>query len=199
MSAEPRKLVTSARSYRQSRRAESTAATRARLLAATAELLRGASADDVSLAAVAARAQSTMPTLLRHFDGKDALVAAALGDALAGVRARRPRVSGGDHLEAARVLAAEYEEHDALLRAAEAALPGARDELESARRLHRDWLARTFTRTLSPLPPVVHRRRLAQLVAVSGPGPWRSLRDTEQLGPVQARAAMAELLLALSR
>ena len=148
---------------------------------------------------MAARADTTVPTLLRHFGTKDALVAAAVGAALARLRAERPRVPPGDHLAAARVLAEEYERHAPLLRAAEAALPGARRELEAARRLHRDWLARTFARTLSPLPPVVHRRRLAQLVAVSGPAPWRSLRDTEQLGPVQAQAALAELLRALSR
>ncbi len=186
------------RPYAQSRRALSTAATRARLLEATADLLREAPAQGVTLRAVADRAGSTEPTLLRHFAGKDALVAAALGEALAAVRAARPRVDGEPRV-AARVLASEYESNTALLRAAEAALPGARAQLEPARRLHRDWLARTFTRTLSPLPPVVHRRRLAQLVAVSAPGPWRTLRDTEQLGPVQAEAALVELLRALSR
>ncbi|MCW3010168.1 MAG: hypothetical protein JWO90_572, partial [Solirubrobacterales bacterium] len=92
-----------------------------------------------------------------------------------------------------------YECNAALLRAAEAALPGARRELEAARRLHRDWLARTFAQGLSPLPPVVHRRRLAQLVAVSGPAPWRTLRETENLSAPQAQAALAELLRALTR
>ncbi|MDQ3630958.1 MAG: hypothetical protein M3417_06755 [Actinomycetota bacterium] len=48
------------------------------------------------------------------------------------------------------------------------------------------------------MPPVVHRRRLAQLVAVSGPEPWRALRETERLGPGQAQAALAELLRALA-
>ena len=186
------------RPYQQTRRAASTAATRARLLAATVELLREAPAEGVTLRDVARRAGSTEPTLLRHFTGKDVLVAAALGEALRAVRAARPRVDG-DPRAAAHVLATEYEKQRALLKAAEAALPGAREQLEPARRLHRDWLARTFTRALSPLPPVVHRRRLAQLVAISGPGPWRSLRDTEQLGPVQAEAALAELLRALSR
>lgn len=186
------------RAYHQSRRAASTAATRSRLLEAAAELLRAPPAGGVTLRAVAYRAGSTEPTVLRHFPGKEALIAAALGQALSQVRAARPRVEG-DPRAAAHLLATEYERHSALLQAAEAALPGARDQLEPARRLHRDWLARSFTRALSPLPPVVHRRRLAQLVAVSGPGPWRSLRDTEQLGPVQAEAALAELLRALTR
>jgi AcrR family transcriptional regulator len=176
----------------------STAGTRSRLLEAAEALLRERPADGISLEAVAARAGSTVPTLLRHFGGKDVMVALALGAALARIRAERPRIGPGDHRTAARTLATEYEHHAPLLRAAETALPGAARELEAARRLHRDWLARTFARSLSPLPPVVHRRRLAQLVAVSGPGPWRALRDTEQLGPAQAEAALAELLHALA-
>ena len=181
MSAEPRN---ERRPYRQD---------------ATAALLSEEPAATISLTTIAAAAGTTVPTVLRHFEGKDALVGATVATALARIRAARPRVTPGDHLGAARVLAEEYERHARLLRAAETALPGARRELEAARRLHRDWLARTFARTLSPLPPVVHRRRLAQLVAVSGPAPWRTLRETEHLGPGQAQAALAELLRALSR
>lgn len=189
----------SKRPYRQGARARATAETRGRILEATETLLRVDPAAAVSLDTIARTAGTTVPTVLRHFEGKDALVSAAVAAALARIRAARPRVSPGDHLGAARVLAEEYERHARLLRAAETALPGARRELEAARRLHRDWLARTFARTLSPLPPVVHRRRLAQLVAVSGPSPWRTLRETEHLSPAQATAALAELLRALSR
>jgi AcrR family transcriptional regulator len=192
MSAEPR---TQRRSYRQTARARSADATRRRILDAAEALLR-ADPGAVRVAAVARAAGTTVPTVLRHFATKDALVAAAVGTALARVRADRPRVTPGDHLGAARVLAREYEQHAQLLRAAET-LPDRR-ALEGARRLHRDWLARTFARGLSPLPPVVHRRRLAQLVAVSGPAPWRTLRETEHLGAEQATAALAELLRALS-
>ena len=199
MPTEPPSASHPRRPYRQDARARSTEETRQRILGTAAELLRGAPADALSIAGIARAADTTVPTVLRHFGSKDALVAAAVGAALARLRAARLRPAPGDPVGAARVLAAEYEEHAPLLRAAEAALPGARRDLEAARRLHRDWLARTFARSLSPLPPVVHRRRLAQLVAVSGPEPWRSLRDTEHLGPAQAEAALAELLRALSR
>ncbi len=198
MSAEPRKEHVARRAYRQDARARTTEATRDRLLLAGEELLRAHPVDEVPIAGVARRAGTSVPTLLRHFGTKDALVSAALSAALARGRAARPRVPAGDHLAAARVLAHEYERDAALLRAAEGLAAAAR-ELEAAARLHRDWLARTFAPTLSPLPPVVHRRRLAQLVAVSSPAAWRSLRETEHLGPVQAHAALAELLRALSR
>jgi AcrR family transcriptional regulator len=155
----------------------------------------------VALDAVARQAGTTVPTVLRHFAGKDALVAATLAAALARIRAARPRPragSAGQPLAAADVLAAEYEAHAGLLRAADAALPGAHPALEEARRLHTEWIARTFAPSLSPLLPAIHRRRLAQLVAVSAPASYRALREDQHLGPVQARAALAELLRLLT-
>lgn len=199
MSVEPRNEPISRRPYRQKARARSSEATRRRILEVTAALLRDSAGGAPGLDVVARGSGTTVPTVLRHFETKDALVSSALGSALTQMRAARPRVKPGDHLGAARVLAEEYEREAPLLRAAEAALPGARRELEGARRLHRDWLARTFAQGLSPLPPVVHRRRLAQLVAVSGPAPWRTLREAENLGVAQAQAALAELLRALGR
>lgn len=199
MSADACKEPGSRRPYRQTTRARNAQATRHRVLDATEALLREGPAAAVGLEAVARGAGTTVPTVLRHFGTKDALVSTALESALMRSRAARPRVTPGDHLGAARVLAEEYERDAPLLRTAEAALPGARRELEAARRLHRDWLARTFARSLSPLAPVVHRRRLAQLVAVSSPAPWRTLRETEHLGLAQAQAALAELLRALTR
>ncbi len=196
MPAQPRNEPRTRRPYRQAARARSAEATRTGILAATEELLRDGPPGAVSLERVARAAGSTVPTVLRHFGTREGVVHAALGSLLARIRAERPRVTPGDVTGAARVLGREHERHAALLRAA-AALPGGSRELEAAQRLHRDWLARTFARTLSPLPPVVHRRRLAQLAAVSGPGPWRTLRETEHLGPEQATAALAELLRAL--
>ncbi len=198
MSLQPRREPVPRRPYRQVARAQTAAATRQRILDATEALLREHTARAVAITTVAQAADTTVPTVLRHFATKDILVWSALAAALTRIRAARPRMTAGDHLGAARVLAEEYERDAPLLGAAETALPDARRELEAASRLHRDWLARTFARSLSPLPPVVHRRRLAQLVAVSGPEPWRVLRETERLGPRQAQAALAELLRALA-
>ena len=199
MSSAPRNQRVSPRPYRQRARARGVEATRRRILDAAERLLRRHAADAVTIASVARTAGTTVPTVLRHFETKNTLLTAALADALGRSRAARPRVAPGDHLAAARVLAEEYERDAALLRAAEATAHRARRAFEAPHRLHRDWLARTFAPGLSPLPPVVHRRRLAQLVAISGPAPWRALRDTEHLGPKQAQAALAELLGALGR
>ncbi len=199
MTCEPRNEQVPRRRYRQDARARGAEATRRRILAATEALLREDATGAVPITAIAHAAGTSVPTILRHFTTKDALISVALTAAVTRVRAERPRVSPGDHLDAAQVLAEEYERDAPLLRAAEAALPTARRDLETAHRLHRDWLARTFAPGLSPLPPVVHRRRLAQLVAVSGPAPWRTLREVEHLGSAQAQAALAELLRALSR
>lgn len=199
MSDEPRHAPASPRPYRQQARAQSAAATRRHILRTTEALLRGEVPDALPMTAIAREAGTTVPTVLRHFGSKDQLVAEAVAAALTRVRSARPRVRPGDHLGAARVLADEYERHAPLLRVAEQAPSSPGREPEAPRRLHRDWLARTFAPGLSPLAPVVHRRRLAQLVAVSGPAPWRTLRETELLGPAQAQAALAELLRALAR
>jgi AcrR family transcriptional regulator len=202
MSDAPPRPPARRRPYVQLERAARTAATRARILAAAEEALRTRPPEAVALDAVARAAGTTVPTVLRHFGGKDALVAAAIAAALARIRAARPRPQagpGGQARAAAEVLAAEYEEHEALLRAAEARLHGGHAGLEEPRRLHAEWIARTFALALSPLLPAIHRRRLAQLVAVSSPAAYRALRGDQHLGPVQARAALAELLDVLTR
>ena len=87
----------------------SSEATRRRILDATAALLREGAAGALGLEAVARGAGTAVPTVLRHFHTKDALISSALGSALEQMRAARPRVTPGDHLAAARVLAEEYE------------------------------------------------------------------------------------------
>ncbi len=57
------------RPYLQTERAERTAATRARILAAAEDALRTGSAGAVGLDAVARAAGTTVPTVLRHFGG----------------------------------------------------------------------------------------------------------------------------------
>src|SRR3954447_1224262 len=66
------------RPYRQVARASAARATRERVLEAAEELLRERMPEAVTLDAVARRARTTVPTVLRHFAGKEALVAAAL-------------------------------------------------------------------------------------------------------------------------
>jgi AcrR family transcriptional regulator len=201
MSDTPSETPPRRRPYLQTARAARTAQTRGRILAAAADALRTRPPEAVALDAVARDAGTTVPTVLRHFAGKDVLVAAALAEALARVRAARPRPRAPRHLQAraaADVLAAEYEQHANLLRAADTALPAGHPALEEPRRLHAEWIARTFAPALSPLLPAIHRRRLAQLVAVSSPPAYRILREDQHLGPAQARAALAELLQVLA-
>ena len=190
------------RTYRQKARAAGVARARARELEATAALVLQDGPGAATLASAARAAGTTVPTLLRHFGSKDRLLAEALDLAVVRVRQDRGRVRPGDARAAAATLAQEYEAHAGLLRAA--ALAGLTGEatgpqhLEAARRLHRDWVARTFSRTLSPLIPAVHRVRLAQLTALSSDTAWRALRDAEQLSVVQAQAALASTMRALA-
>jgi len=190
------------RPYLQTARAARTAQTRLRILAAAEAALRARPPASVGLDAVARDAGTTVPTVLRHFGTRDGLVAAALGAALTRVRAARPRPRAPrgrlQARAAADVLAAEYEAHAPLLRAAAQVLAPGDPALEEPRRLHAEWIARAFAPALSPLLPAIHRRRLAQLVAVSSPAAYGSLREDQHLGPEQARAALAELLQVLA-
>ena len=197
MSEPPNDAPRPRRPYVQTSRAERTTSTRRRILAAAEEALRARPPAAVALDAVARDAGTTVPTVLRHFAGKDALVAAAIAAALTRIRAGRPRPAGppaARSLAAAELLAAEAEEHAELLRAAGAVPASAWAALEEPRRLHAEWVARTFAPALTPLLPAIHRRRLAQLVAVTSPASYRALREDQHLGRIQARAALAELL-----
>lgn len=179
------------RTYQQTARARSVARTRERILEAAAGLLRDEPPARVGLPAIATAAGATVPTVLRHFAGKDAVLAAALRRALASVIADRAAPSPGNALEAASILAAEYRLHEPWLRAAEQFGGIA---VEDPGRAHREWTARAFSPTLGPLLPVVHRRRLAQLATLGAAPTWWALREREGLPDRQAVAALAELL-----
>src|SRR5260221_65452 len=64
---------TAKRAYRMASRAEASEATRERILAAATALFTQLTYDEVSLDAVARRAEVSLPTVLRKFGSKDEL------------------------------------------------------------------------------------------------------------------------------
>src|SRR5688572_2457622 len=152
------------RRYRMVVRAEATADTRARILDATAEIFMGQDLGEVTLDAVARRAGVTLQTVLRHFGSKDGLVDAAITAKSAEVFAAREPAAGGGAPEAVRALVASYEEMGdrnwRLLCHEERA--AVRRLLVTARRLHRDWIARQFA-ALLPASGSERDRRLDAL------------------------------------
>ncbi len=77
---------TTTRSYRMNSRAESTAETGRKVIAAVTELWREKSLEDITLQEVAGRAGVTVQTVIRRFGSKEGLVEAAIASGETGVR-----------------------------------------------------------------------------------------------------------------
>ena len=178
-------------------RAESTRATADRILDAALEAFWEQPTDRIALDEVAARAGVSVQTVIRHFGGRDGLLAAAVERGTETVRRDRDAARPGDLAEAVRVLVDHYEElGDRVLRmlAEEQRTPGLRAIADRGRELHREWCARVFAPALADRRGVDRDRKLAQLVTVCDVQTWRLLRRESGLSRRQTELALAELL-----
>lgn len=195
--AEPRRRI-----YRQSARAESYARTHEAILCAALDLFWDTPSPDLRLETVADRAGVTVPTVLRHFESKAALTAAAAEWQAGQVAATRDPDAARDLASAVRQLVAHYEEiGDGVVRllVEEQRTPELRPMAEQGRAFHRQWCSRVFAPTLADLPPAARRIRLAQLVAVCDVQMWRLLRRQQGLSRRATEAALHDLLRPLVR
>lgn len=193
--------ATAKRPYRMTARADAAQATADRILDATIEVFWERPTDQVSLAEIARRAATTKQTVLRHFQSKDGLFAAAGERAFARVRAERDDVAPGDLAGAVAVLVAHYERiGDGVLRllGEERRNPALGEIADAGRELHAAWCERVFAPGLDGLRGVGRERRLAQLIAVCDVHTWGLLRR-RGLGRRQTELALRELLAPLTR
>ncbi|HEY2716443.1 MAG TPA: helix-turn-helix domain-containing protein [Solirubrobacterales bacterium] len=183
------------RSYSQTQRADSTAATRRAILDAAVELFREEGDADASLQRVAARAGCSSRSVIRHFGSKEQLIEAAIADGTsAAIEARR--VEPGDVEGAVRKLVDHYEQQgDEVVRwlASAERYPLLRQVTEAGARMHREWARDSFAPDLDELPAAERRRRLAALATVTDVYVWHLLRRREGL----SRAATEAQILAL--
>jgi len=188
------------RSYRQSARAESAAATGERILDAAIALFWEHPSERVSLEEIASRAGVSAQTVIRRFGGKDGLFAAAAAREAQRVRAQRDEAPVGDVPGAVRVLVEHYEmlgDRVLKLLADEATLPEIAVIAERGRGLHREWCERVFAPTLTGLRGVERTRRLAQLIAICDVYTWKLLRRDARLSRRQTELALTEMLTPL--
>jgi AcrR family transcriptional regulator len=190
------------RTYSQTQRADSTAATRRAILDAAIELFREERDPDPSLERLAERAGCSTRSVLRHFGSKERLIEAAIADAVAEALEER-RVEPGDVEGAVRKIVAHYEEQgDEVMRwlglAAER-FPLVRQVTEAGSRLHRDWVRETFAPDLEGLEAGERRRRVAALATVTDVYVWHLLRRREGLGRAAAEAEILGLVEAARR
>ena len=192
-----------ARGYVMTKRAETAAATKARVLdAAAAEFGQGTPIASITLDALAARAGVSVQTVLRHFGDKDKLFTATAERQAARVAAERDTAAPGDLAGAVANLAAHYERdgHLALrLLAEEASSPFMGAVTANGRAYHRSWCAQVFGPFLAGLEGDERSRRLAQFVAVCDVYVWKLLRHDAGLGTEAYIQAVLELLEPLTR
>jgi AcrR family transcriptional regulator len=178
-------------------RAEAAAATAERILDAALELFWERPRDQISFDEVARRAGVSVQTVIRRFESKDGLFAAAAERETERIRRQRDEAPVGDVGAAVSVLVEHYETlGDRVLRllAEEERVPGIRELTNKGRELHREWCARVFAPALAGRTGAERRRRLAELVALCDVYTWKLLRRDAGLSRKQTELALVELL-----
>lgn len=179
-------------------RAAAAEATRRRILDAAMGLFAERFYDEVTLDEVARRAGVTAQTVIRHFGSKEGLVDAGIADLTPVVSAQRAEAPVGDVAGAVSNLFDHYEEWgDLVLRvlAQEERVPPFRRVTGSGRRVHREWVERTFAPFLAARK--TPGRRLAQLATLTDVYVWKLLRRDHGLERKEAERALAEMIQAL--
>jgi AcrR family transcriptional regulator len=180
-----------------SARANATAATGERLLAAAWRHFATRPYDDVKLHEIAGDAGVTVQTLHNRFNSKEALFTAAFLWWGSDEVVRRDTAPVGEVTAALALLFDHYEAHgNAILRllSQEERIPAVAPMTAAGRAYHRHWVERTFAPLLDGLHGASRRRRLAAMVAATDLLVWKLLRADMELGRTDAEAAMAQLI-----
>jgi AcrR family transcriptional regulator len=188
------------RRYRGTAQAAVATLTHQRILAAALALAAEEWLDRITLEQVAARADVTVQTVIRHFGTKEGLFTAAAEDASLRALHRRGETPVGHVPAAIALLMDHYEEvGDRLVRllAQEDSFPGLRAFTDAGRHAHREWVARTFAPFLTRRDGQERDRLVAQLVAVTDVTVWKLMRRDLGQDRQQTELALRELLRAL--
>jgi AcrR family transcriptional regulator len=172
----------SPRTYESAVRADAAQATRERILNSAIELAYERGDIEMTLEQVAARASTTVRTIMRQFGSRDGLIEAGIEVSNAIVAAER-RDPGGDRDRSIHLLVDHYELRGAfVLQILAWSLPGAKRVTASGRLLHRDWVETVFA---ADLPGVGEPRDAAvdMLVVATDVYAWKLLRLDRGLDP----------------
>jgi AcrR family transcriptional regulator len=190
-----------ARRYRMVARSESAARTHRGIIEAALVLYTEHDFDEVSLDDVAARAGVTVRTVLRRFGSKEGLVDAVAEAGDEAIEDRRRDVRPGDTAGAVSCVVDDYEGYgDAIMRllSQEQRVPPFRRITERGRRLHYDWVERTFAPQLSARRGPARGRLLAQLIAITDVYTWKLLRRDLRMGRSATAEALREMVDAVT-
>jgi AcrR family transcriptional regulator len=183
-------------------RAQATEQTRRQIIKAATTLFGERPFDLVSLADVARASGLALATVVRQFETKEQLFAAAVADASQVLEAQVDRMPHNDPAAAVRQGIEGYERFgDAIVRllAQEDRLPVIREVTEHGRSEHSRWVNRAFSGVLKHLEPRRRRIRLAQLMAATDVLFWKVLRRDLGLSRRETEQAITEIVEGLCR
>ena len=185
------------RPYDRSRRAAAAADTTRRIVDAAEGLLRAGPLAGLTLPAIAAGAEVTVQTVLRHMGSRDGCMLAVRERVAARIDLQRSAAPPGDVDAALAGLLAHYETDGALilgLIAQASHEPWAQQAVVEGRDYHRAWVQRCF----GPLMPCPAPDDLVDaLVAATDLYLWRLLRLDLGRDPAQVEAVMQRLVRSL--
>ena len=185
------------RPYRMQARAEATAATQERILAAAETAFDELPLNELTLAAVAERAGVSVQTVLRHFGSRDGLLMASLAYSSSKMGGDRDVEPNGDVEEILDVLVDHYEKFgDRILRwlSQEDSVPTLHLLTDVGRAYHLDWCKEAFAPALKGLRGERRERRAFQLAALTDIYVWKILRRDRGLSVAQAKLAIREMV-----
>jgi len=161
------------RTYKMGARAETVADTRRRIIEALFDLGRERMFPDISLDDIAAGADVSVQTILRHFKSRAGLVEATMDHAIATVTEER-HAPVGDVEAAVAVIVAHYEDRGQtalLMLAQESSDPQVAELTRRGRVMHRTWVTDVFAPFVGPRDPLIDL-----LVVATDVYTWKLLR-----------------------
>jgi AcrR family transcriptional regulator len=183
--------------YRMKARAKAAAKTRARILEAATEHFGSTPYDEVSLADIAEQAGITVQTVLRRFDSKEGLLAAATEAGLETVRAERSAAPVGDVQGAIQNLVDHYEtwgDRVLMFLMQEQRVETISRLTEAGRKLHYDWVDQVFAPWLKALDDEPSTMLRAKLIATTDVHVWKVLRRDLGFDNQMTEAAIREMV-----
>lgn len=178
-------------------RAQATAATGERLLAAAWRHFATRPFEEVMLREIAAEAQVTSQTLHARFGTKEALFTAAYGWFGRQEIAERPAAPTADVAGAIVQLYDRYEQHGrAVLRmlSQEERIPAVHQMTDAGRAYHRHWTQTTFQPLLAGLRGARRERRLSALIIATDLLTWKTLRLDMKMPRKSAERVVIEMI-----
>ncbi len=189
----------SKRPYVMTARAERSEATRARIRMAAMQLYREHTIEDFTLDEVAARAGTTVQTVLRMFGSKDDLILAALDEMASGGVPLRPTPPGDVAAAVAVIIDLSETLGDLLIQRLndEQRRPALKPGLDLGRENHRDWVKVAFAPQLAQRRGSARTRLHNALIAATDVYVWKVLRRDRALTRPAAEAVVREMVVSL--